>query len=382
MCSKRWVLAAAFWAIAQFACTVAQAGDLKIPLPHKSKLTPVQKLNREGVDAIRAHRYEKAKTLFYKAYLYDPDDPFTLNNLGYVSELEGKLENAQRFYQLAAQRATGAVIDKASTPQMQGKLVSDAVTGARETPMQINRGNVEAVRLLSQRRAPEAETVLQRSLDKNPNNAFTLNNVGVAKEMQGDFEGALKYYNAAAGSQSQEPATVTLDSASRGKPVSVVAAVNARRVRDRLRTEDSTQAKAARMNLRGVTAMNRNDVADARKLFLAAYAADPADAFTLNNMGYLAEMDGDLETAQDFYAEARLAQHANARATVTTRSAAEGRKLAEIADDNDHTVGTQLSSERENKRRQRSPIQLWGRDGKPVDDSGPAPQAKQPDRPH
>src|SRR5262249_40153563 len=152
---KRLLVAALILALL-YMLPSARAGDLKIPLPKKSKLTPVQKLNREGVDAVRSHNYDKAKTLFYKAYLYDPDDPFTLNNLGYVSELEGKLENAQRFYQLAAERATNAVIDKASSPKVQGKLVIDAVTGARDVPMQVNRGNVEALRLLAQRRAPEA----------------------------------------------------------------------------------------------------------------------------------------------------------------------------------------------------------------------------------
>jgi hypothetical protein len=69
--------------------SVTQAKDLKITLPKSSHLTPVQRLNQEGVEEIRKHAYEKAETLFYKAYLLDPDDPFTLNNLGYVSELQG-----------------------------------------------------------------------------------------------------------------------------------------------------------------------------------------------------------------------------------------------------------------------------------------------------
>src|SRR5690349_14651756 len=45
------------------------AGDLKITLPKHSELTPVQKLNREGVEAVQKHQYEKAETLFLKAYL-------------------------------------------------------------------------------------------------------------------------------------------------------------------------------------------------------------------------------------------------------------------------------------------------------------------------
>src|SRR5512141_2211985 len=65
----------------------ALAGDLKIPLPRGATTTPVQQLNREGVQAINKHHVDKAKRLFYQAYLLDPDDPFTLNNLGYISEL-------------------------------------------------------------------------------------------------------------------------------------------------------------------------------------------------------------------------------------------------------------------------------------------------------
>src|SRR6266850_5664130 len=127
MSCKRLLLVVLIGAIAGLANHRAQAGDLKIPLPQRNKLTPVQRLNREGVDAIRNHRYDKAKALFYKAYLFDPDDPFTLNNLGYVSELEGKLESAERFYLLASQRATSAVVDKTSSPQIRGKLVKDVL---------------------------------------------------------------------------------------------------------------------------------------------------------------------------------------------------------------------------------------------------------------
>ena len=55
---------------------IARAGDVTLTLPKRSQLTPVQRLNREGVEAVRKQQYEKAETLFYKAYLYDPGDPF------------------------------------------------------------------------------------------------------------------------------------------------------------------------------------------------------------------------------------------------------------------------------------------------------------------
>src|SRR5258708_7010248 len=100
---RHWVAAGAFSAV-MILGPVANAGDLKITLPKRSQLTPVQRLNREGVEALRKHHYEKAESLFYKAYLFDPDYPFTLNNLGYISELQGQVERAQRFYALAGQQ--------------------------------------------------------------------------------------------------------------------------------------------------------------------------------------------------------------------------------------------------------------------------------------
>ena len=75
----------------------AKDKEVRIPLPRRNHATPVQNLNREGVKALEKHDYGKAKNLFYQAYLLDPDDPFTLNNLGYVAELEGEVERAKRF---------------------------------------------------------------------------------------------------------------------------------------------------------------------------------------------------------------------------------------------------------------------------------------------
>jgi Flp pilus assembly protein TadD len=72
--------------IAALLCQNAWPQNLRITLPKYSELTPVQRLNREGVSAIQNHQYEKAEGIFYKAYLYDPADAFTLNNLGYISE--------------------------------------------------------------------------------------------------------------------------------------------------------------------------------------------------------------------------------------------------------------------------------------------------------
>ncbi len=355
----------------------ARAGDLKISLPKRSKLTPIQRLNREGVEAIRKNKLEKAKSLFYRAYLFDPDDPFTLNNMGYVSELEGQAEQARRFYALAAQLGTDAVVDRASSPHMEGQSFLSALSNAHDVPMEINRSNVAAVRLLSEGRAPEAELVLQHALDLDQKNPFTLNNLGVAKEAEGDFEGALKYYTAAADLHSEERVVVSQSGAWGGKPISEMASETAKRLSQRMQTVEGPEERAGLLNLHGVAALNRNDREAAGKAFLQAYQLDPNSAFTLNNLGYLAEMDGDLETAQVFYEKARLAQNAKARVGLATRQSAEGLKLFEVADDSNQSVGVKIGEQSAARRRETGPIELKRRDGKPVDEPS-QPDAPQP----
>jgi Flp pilus assembly protein TadD len=43
------------------------------------------------------------------------------------------------------------------------------------------------------------------------------------------------------------------------------------------------------LNLRGVSALNHNDPQSAQKFFNDAYKLDPSNAFTLNNIGYVAK---------------------------------------------------------------------------------------------
>src|ERR1700689_950620 len=202
---RRWMMIGLVMGTTASLAPRALAGDLKVNLPKRSHMTPVQRLNQDGVDAIRKRRYEKAETLFYKAYLLDPDDPFTLNNLGYISELQGQVDRALRFYELAGQQATDAVIDRASAKRLEGRSIKEALA-VPDAPLQINHDNVEAGRLVPQGRAPEADLLLQQVLKNDPNNIFTLNNMGVAKEMEGESETALKCYDAAAATPSDAAA--------------------------------------------------------------------------------------------------------------------------------------------------------------------------------
>ena len=370
----------AFAVLFPFAVSLpAHAGDLRISIPKRSEMTPVQKLNRDGVEAVRKRQYRKAETLFYKAYLFDPDDPFTLNNLGYISELEGQVDRAAKFYELASKQAGDAVIDQASTSSLKGKPLRDAIGEVQDANMRINHSNVEAMRLMSKGRAREAENLLDEAAKLDPKNPFTLNNIGLAKEMQGDFSGALKDYEASAALKSDKPVVVTLNPRWRGKPVSDMAADSAKKIRARMNEPKNAQTEAAELNLRGVSAVNRNDWSLAAKDFEQAYRLDPENAFSLNNRGFLAEMQGDLESAQTYYQQAAQAQGEGQRVGVASRSWAEGMRLSDVAADGDQKIDDHFEAQRNARRQERGPIQLKRRDNTPVVEPTAPAQTTEPE---
>ena len=357
------------------------AGDVKIPLPRPSSPTPVQRLNQEGVAAINKRQYERAASLFYKAYLYDPGDPFTLYNLGYISEREGQLDRAQRFYALASKQATDAVIARSELPELKGKPMRAALNGLHDATMQANRNNVEAIRLLSEGRASEADLLIRKTLAVDPHNAFALNNLGVALEAEGKWEEALIYYAAAAKTHSTATVVVTLNDQGRGQPISELAAKSEKRLRQRMRSGEANPSKAARLALQGVSAVNRNDWTEAERDFRQAYALDPEAAAALNNIGFVAERNGDMETARFFYQRAREAPDANRRATLTTRRGAEGWPIGSLAEDSDQSVSSQMAAENAARRREQGPVQLKRRDGTPITPPSSTAPSKQVPRP-
>lgn len=374
-----------FLLVSSFIAVQSVAGqdhELRIPLPKKSKYTPVQQLNRDGVQALKNHNVDKAKRLFYKAYLIDPNDPFTLNNLGYVSELEGDMDRAQRFYDQAQANTSAAVVDRSTTKEVEGKAVAVVAGRTAEAPMQVNRMNSEAIALLKKDRAPEADLVLQQALKLDPRNPFTLNNMGFAKEKEGEVEQAIRYYDQAAMTGSRDAVIMAINKDWRGKPISEIAADNSSKARKELGKSEDLQARVTRLNLRGVSAMNRNDRRTARRDFQEAFKLDPNNAFALNNMGYLAELDGDKETAQDYYERARRAEHAGARVAVSTRPEVEGRPLEQVAQQSDTLVETKMQAEVESKRRTKGAPALHTRDNKiVVDQPAPKQQPQQQQQP-
>jgi Flp pilus assembly protein TadD len=351
-----------------FLAVECQAQQLRLPLPKKSKFTPVQQLNRDGVKALQKHDVDKAKRYFYRAYLIDPNDPFTLNNLGYVAELEGDIDRAQRYYDQAQANTSDALVDRSTEPQDLGKPVAKIAGRTAEGPMRINELNSQAVRLLYQDRAPEADLLLQQALKIDANNPFTLNNMGFAQEKEGELEKAIESYSKSAQTGSTEPVIVTLNKDWRGKPISEVAAQNAENARKELARGSNTDDKVARLNLRGVSAMNRNDRRAARDYFEQAFKLDPRNSFTINNMGFLAELEGDKETASSYYAQAQAARRASARVAVSTRPEAEGRAVGQVAGQSTALVDSEMEAVAESKRRSGAPPVLRTRDNRIVID--------------
>jgi len=345
----------------------AEEKAFRINIPKHTKPTPVQALNRDGVKAVEKHDYERAKKLFYKAYLIDPNDPFTLNNLGYMSELEGDVDRAQRFYQLSQEQNSQATVDQSSNDDLKGKTVAAIAGHAQTGDVQLNVLNVEAISLLNKDRVAEADESLQKALRLNPRDPFTLNNMGYVKEKEGELESAVNYYRAAADSNSDEPVVVTVNKSWRGRAISKVAAANAKKVQSALKKEDSTEAKVARLNQRGVSALNSNDRKKAREYFEQAYKLDPNDAFALNNMGYVAELNGDRESADYYYAKAKEADNHEKHVTLASRPEDEGKKLVEVANKNDNKAEASIAAEQDLMRRSgKAPALIDRETGRPV----------------
>lgn len=353
----------------------ALAQDVRIPLPKKSKYTPVQALNRDGVKALEKHDIARAKSLFYKAYLLDPNDPFTLNNLGYVSEVEGDLERARRYYDQAQANTAEAEIDKSTEKKLEGKTVAKVAGHVGADQMQVNQLNSQAVHLLNQDRAPEADLILQQAMKIDPNNPFTLNNLGFAKEKEGEIEEAIRDYQRAAATRSTERIVVTENKDWRGKTISEVAARNATNASVNLSKATEVDARVARLNLQGVSAMNRNDRATARKNFVQAYKLDPNNSFTINNMGYLAELDGDRETAQTYYDQAQNAEHNHEKVAVATRAEVEGLQMHNVAVQSSGLVESTIESQAETRRQSGTRPTLKTREKPPAGSKPASPSA-------
>ncbi len=139
------------------------------------------------------------------------------------------------------------------------------------------------------------------------------------------------------------------------------------------------QARVARLNLRGVSAMNRNDRKTARQDFEQAYKLDPNNSFAINNMGYLAELEGDTETAQSFYEQAQRAERARQKVMVSTRPEVEGQTVGHVAEQSTMLVESSFAARAEARRRSGAAPALRTRDNRiVVEPKKPANQTTTP----
>ena len=369
--------------IALFTAVALSAGDkeVRISIPKRTKPTPVQKLNQEGVKEVQKHQYKKAKATFYKAYLIDPNDPFTLNNLGYVAELEGQADRAERYYSLAQAQGSDAIVYKSTERAAVGKPVDQIAGNAADNKMQVNRINVYAIGLLKKDEAPEADLALQKALKLDPANPFTLNNLGYTREKEGELEQAYRFYSEAAAQHSQTPIVVSMKQSWRGRAISEIAEANANKVRNLMEHEQSIPDRVARLNTRGVAAINRNDYKLAKQYFQQSYKLDPQNAFALNNMGYLAELDGDKETADFYYDKAKEADQSSMKVAYASRKDVEGMKLGAVADDSDGAVNKAIEEAAELRRAEGGAVVLRYRNNQPVMEPATPPKPIQPANP-
>jgi Flp pilus assembly protein TadD len=276
--------------------------------------------------------------------------------------LEGDADRALRYYALAARDHTDAIIDQSSEASLKGKPLDEAFRQVQDSDHELSKLNESAIVLLQQGHVFEARNLLQSALPRHPRDPFLLNNLGYALEAVGDIEGALRCYSAAASLHSTERVVVTPRVKWRGRPISEVAAANAAEVSQQIARGEGVEATTARLNLRGVAALNDNHPQVAREFFLQAYHQDAQNAFTLNNLGYLAESEGDRESAEMYYAAARSGGDAKARVSYSTRRDAEGQKIDNLADNNQSDVEATLKAIQEAKRRAPRPIELKRRD--------------------
>ena len=222
-----------------------------------------------------------------------------------------------------------------------------------------------AIVLLRDGHVFEAKNLLQSALPRHPNDPFLLNNLGYAMENVGDVEGALRCYSEAASLHSTKRVVVTPRVKWRGRPVSEVARENAVAMSEQIARGEGVDATTARLNLRGVAALNVNNPSVAKGFFSQAYQQDARNAFTLNNLGYIAELAGDRESAEMYYEAARAGRDAKAKVSYSTRRDAEGQKIDKLADDNQLDVEATLKAVQEMKRREQRPIELKRRDAVP-----------------
>lgn len=91
-----------------------------------AKPTPTQRLLFAAMDSLKKGDTAQYKELVHRAYVYNPDDPFVINNMGIAAEMDGNLAQARAFYSLAITRAGSLkVVVVTSDSKFGGKLLRE-----------------------------------------------------------------------------------------------------------------------------------------------------------------------------------------------------------------------------------------------------------------
>src|SRR6185312_16325989 len=152
--------------------------------------------------------------------------------------------------ELASRQESDSVVQTASVDDVKGRSLREVTGNYASRDLRVNRGNIHAMSLLAEGRTAEADEMLRQTLRLDPRNPLTLNNLGYTMEAEGDLGGAFRFYKQAADVHSSDK--------------------NAQPVRQRIETYESVEAGVARLNVQGVSALNRNDVSAASDYFQQA----------------------------------------------------------------------------------------------------------------
>jgi Flp pilus assembly protein TadD len=85
--------------------------------------SPTQEQLADGIKAFRDGDTQKFIQITKRAHEKDPNDPFAINDMGVVYELEGNKSEALAHYKEATQKAGDRVIRYSQIDRDQGKLL-------------------------------------------------------------------------------------------------------------------------------------------------------------------------------------------------------------------------------------------------------------------
>jgi Tfp pilus assembly protein PilF len=110
--------------VALAACCTTAPNQNANPNPNQT-----QRLLGQAVDSLKQGDTARYKEIVQKAYADDPNDPFVINNMGLVAEMDGNTHQAKEYYWLAWQRADSLTVLTTNDGQYQGKLLKDVALG-------------------------------------------------------------------------------------------------------------------------------------------------------------------------------------------------------------------------------------------------------------